>query len=169
MKITDVGVVVHERTLPAGVFARPTMPVGVVTISTDEGVDGHVFISPPGVDVAPQLVSAAKPMLLGRDPVDIDAIWHDFAARSRMFDPTVQGYVDIALWDIAGKVAGLPVHQMLGSCRGSVPAYASSWVHPDNAVYVEEALAYRAMGFAGYKLHPPTQRRHLPSVAPRPR
>jgi len=86
------------------------MPIGVVTISTDEGVDGDVFLSPPGVDVASQLVSLAKPMLLGRDPLDIGAIWHDFAARSRMFDATVQGYIDIALWDCAGFHILLPAH-----------------------------------------------------------
>ncbi len=162
MRITDLRVIVHERATPRGVFPRPTMPIGVVTISTDEGIDGHVFLSPPGVDVAPQLVNVAKPMLVGRDPLDLGAIWHDFAARARMFDPTVQGYVDIALWDIAGKAAGLPVHRLLGTCRTSVPAYASSWVHRHDATYVEEALAYREQGFVGYKLHPPTQRRHVP-------
>ena len=94
--------------LPPGVFSRASMPIGVVTISTDEGVDGDVFLSPPGVDVASQLVSLAKPMLLGRDPLDIGAIWHDFAARSRMFDATVQGYIDIALWDCAGFHILLP-------------------------------------------------------------
>ena len=83
-----------------------------------------------------------------------------------MFDPTVQGYVDIALWDIAGKAAGLPVHRLLGTARTAVPSYSSSWVHPNNATYVEEALAYRERGFVGYKLHPPTQRRRMPVVGP---
>ena len=40
------------------------MPIGVVTISTDEGIDGHAFLRPPGVDVAPQLISMAKPILV---------------------------------------------------------------------------------------------------------
>jgi L-alanine-DL-glutamate epimerase-like enolase superfamily enzyme len=161
MKITDLRIVVHERRTPAGT-GRPSMPLGVMTISTDEGIDGHVFVSAPGPDVSQQLVSAAKLMLLGRNPLDIGAIWHDIAAFSRMFDPTVQGYVDLALWDIAGKVAGLPVHRLLGTCRTRVPAYASSWVHPDNATYAREAVAYAEAGFAGYKLHPPTQRRRIP-------
>ena len=116
--------------------------------------------------MTPQLLGPAKQLLVGRDPLDIGAIWHDFHVRARMFDPNVQGYVDIALWDIAGKVAGLPVHRLLGSARTVVPSYASSWVHADNSTYVEEALAYRARGFVGYKLHPPTQRRRLPVGGP---
>jgi L-alanine-DL-glutamate epimerase-like enolase superfamily enzyme len=96
-----------------------------VTISTDEGIEGHMFVAAPGADVTQQLVSTAKPMLLGRNPLDIGAIWRDLAAFPRLLDPTVQGYVDIALWDIAGKVAGLPVHRLLGSCRTRVPCYAS--------------------------------------------
>ena len=128
--------------MPPG-MGPPTARINVVTIATDEGIDGHVFVTGPGVDVTPQLLGGAKQLLVGRDPLDIGAIWHDFRLRARMFDPTVQGYVDIALWDIAGKAAGLPVHRLLGSARTSVPSYSSSWVHPNNATYVEEALAYR--------------------------
>jgi L-alanine-DL-glutamate epimerase-like enolase superfamily enzyme len=161
MKINDLRIVIHERKMPAGT-GRPSTPLGVMTISTDEGIDGTVFLSAPGPDVTQQLVSVVKPRLLGRDPLDIGAIWHAIAGMARMLDPTVQGYVDLALWDITGKVAGLPVHRLLGTCRTSAPAYASSWVHPDNATYAEEAAAYAAQGFAGYKLHPPTQRRRMP-------
>jgi L-alanine-DL-glutamate epimerase-like enolase superfamily enzyme len=161
MKITDLRIVIHERKSPTGT-GLPSMPLGVMTISTDEGIDGSVFVSAPGPDVTRQLVSVVKPRLLGRDALDIGAIWHAIAGFGRMLDPTVQGYVDLALWDIAGKVAGLPVHRLLGTCRTTVPAYASSWVHPDNATYAEEAAAYAAQGFPGYKLHPPTQRRRMP-------
>ncbi len=144
----------------------PTARLNVVTIATDEAIDGHVFVTGPGVDVTPQLLGPAKQLLVGRDPLDIVAIWHDFRARSRMFDATVQGYVDIALWDIAGKAAGLPLHRLLGTARTEVPSYASSWVHASNATYVDEALAYRERGFVGYKLHPPTQRRRMPVGGP---
>ena len=120
------------------------------------------MISGPGVDVTPQLIGVVKPLLLGRDPLQIGAIWNLIAARSRSLDPTVQGYVDIALWDILGKFAGQPIHRLLGSSRNRIACYASSWVHADNATYVDEALAYRSQGFHGYKLPPPTQRRTMP-------
>jgi L-alanine-DL-glutamate epimerase-like enolase superfamily enzyme len=128
----------------------------VVTIATDEGIDGHVFVTGPGVDVTPQLIGGAKQVLVGRDPLDIGAIWHDFRVRARMFDPTVQGYVDIALWDIAGKVANLPIHRLLGSYRDRAPAYASSAVLGTKQAYAEEAARFKSDGWTAYKIHPPT-------------
>jgi L-alanine-DL-glutamate epimerase-like enolase superfamily enzyme len=71
------------------------------------------------------------------------------------------GVHHVALWDIAGKAAGLPIHRLLGTVRHQLPAYISSWVHADSATYAEEAAAYKDQGFAAYKLHPPTQRRML--------
>jgi L-alanine-DL-glutamate epimerase-like enolase superfamily enzyme len=160
MKITDVTVVVHDRTLPHG-MPLPPMRMGVLRIHTDAGIEGNTFISPPGPDVTEQIIKQVKPMLLGRDPLDIGAIWHELWSKRRGMHTTVQGHIDVALWDIAGKAAGLPIHRLLGNVRHEVPAYISSWIHGDNATYAEEAAAYKAQGFTAYKMHPPTQRRML--------
>ncbi len=160
VKITDVTVVVHDRTLPKG-MPLPPMRMSVLCIHTDEGIEGNTFISPPGPDVTEQIIKQVKPVLIGRDPLDIGAIWHDLWAKRRGMHSTVQGYVDVALWDIAGKASGLPIHRLLGTVRHELPAYISSWIHGDNATYAEEAAAYKAQGFTAYKLHPPTQRRML--------
>jgi L-alanine-DL-glutamate epimerase-like enolase superfamily enzyme len=63
--------------------------------------------------------------------------------------------MDIALWDIAGKIAGLPIHSLLGSYRDRVPAYISSAVLPSPQAYAEEALYYQSINMAAYKIHPP--------------
>ena len=110
MKITDVSVVVHERPLPPG-MPLPPMRMGVLRIRTDEGIEGNTFISPPGPDITDQIVSLVKPLLIGRDPLDIGAIWHELWDKRRSMHSTVQGHVDVALWDIAGKAADLPVHR----------------------------------------------------------
>jgi L-alanine-DL-glutamate epimerase-like enolase superfamily enzyme len=68
----------------------------------------------------------------------------------------VQGYVDVVLWDIAGKAVGLPVHRLLGTCRHKILGYASSWALPDAQAYVHEALAYKELGLRAYKVHPPS-------------
>jgi L-alanine-DL-glutamate epimerase-like enolase superfamily enzyme len=160
VKITDVSVVVHERKLPTG-MPLPAMEIAVLRIHTDVGIEGNTFMSPPGPDVTEQILRQVKPLLINRDPLDIGAIWHELWAKRRAMHSTVQGYVDVALWDIAGKAAGLPIHRLLGTVRHEVPAYVSSWVHPESAIYAEEAAAYKEQGFSAYKLHPPTQRRML--------
>src|SRR6202044_1459430 len=77
------------------------------------------------------------------------------ARMSRFGDPMAIGTVDVALWDIAGKVAGLPIHRLLGSYRDRGPAYFASGHHNAREDYPEEALSWRALGRRGYKVPPP--------------
>ena len=53
------------------------------------------------------------------------------------------GALDVALWDLAGKVAGLPIHRLIGTYRDRVPAYASSQILDAASAYVEQAHEYR--------------------------
>jgi L-alanine-DL-glutamate epimerase-like enolase superfamily enzyme len=66
------------------------------------------------------------------------------------------GAMDVALWDIAGKVAGMPIHRLLGSYRESAPAYASSAVLATKEAYATEAARFKSEGWTAYKIHPPT-------------
>jgi len=60
--------------------------------------------------------------------------------------------VDIALWDLAGRAAGKPVHALLGGAvRERLPAYASNLQPVDQALLVEEARAYVAEGYRAMK------------------
>ncbi len=59
VKITDVSVVGHERLLPAGT-PMPLMQMGVLRIHTDEGIEGNNFLSPPGPDVADQILDSSS-------------------------------------------------------------------------------------------------------------
>ena len=67
----------------------------------------------------------------------------------------VIGAIDVALWDLAGKIAGVPIHRLMGSYRESVPAYASSAVFENTEEYVDEAVRYKENGWQAYKIHPP--------------
>ncbi len=162
MRITDLSVSVHSYTPPRTVGFPNEGIMGVLTIDTDEGLRGHTFLFDqaavgPGVEaLGRQLVRDVKPRLLERDPLDIGAVWHELRSMSRSLHPAVQGYVDVTLWDIAGKAAGLPVHRLLGTCREEMPVYASSWALPDAQAYIDEALAYLEMGIRAYKVHPPS-------------
>jgi L-alanine-DL-glutamate epimerase-like enolase superfamily enzyme len=163
VRITDVRIVLHARRargrLPFGAGSDGTVPLGVLTIDTDEGVQGVDFLPGPGPGAAivgQQIVTFLKPLLLGRDPLEIGALWQAMHRRQRFVDPAAIGVVDVALWDLAGKAAGWPIHRLLGSYRQRVPAYFSSGHHERAADYAEEAAHWQRQGWQGYKLHPPS-------------
>ncbi len=171
LTITDVRIIMHNRRSDSlDVFGIPdgNLPLGVLIVETNEGITGNSFLSFPGPGpraIADQIVRFLKPLLLGSNPLDIGVLWARMAAIGRWFvDPIAIGAVDIALWDIAGKVAGLPIHRLLGTCRDTVPAYFSSGRHSTAEEYADEALYWRDCGWKGYKLHPPTSPFRQPSV-----
>jgi L-alanine-DL-glutamate epimerase-like enolase superfamily enzyme len=160
VRITDITVVLHERR-PTGSAsfgpARP-VPLGVLRIETDEGIEGNAFLSNPGpgpAQIADQIVSVVKPWLNGEDPLDIGRHWRRLENLVHYLSPHTVGTVDVALWDIAGKAAGLPVHRLLGTCRDRIPAYFSTAHHQSAAEYADEAVYWREQDWKGYKLHPP--------------
>jgi L-alanine-DL-glutamate epimerase-like enolase superfamily enzyme len=103
------------------------------------------------------LVRVLKPVLLGQDPLDRERLNYELWKRVRASRVRLIGALDVALWDIAGKVAGLPIHRILGSFRDRIPAYVSSQVLDSADAYVDQALEYRSGGWAAYKIHPPQE------------
>ena len=166
MKITELTVTLFAwEDLPARQFGRHTgrmaggrSELGLVTIRTDGGVEGHAFLgsSSRGADLdAASLIRFLKPLVIGQNPLDRERIFQQMWARSRNTTLRCIGAIDVALWDIAGKVAGLPIHQLLGSYRESIAAYASSAVLPSKEAYAQEAVEIKSQGFHAYKIHPP--------------
>jgi L-alanine-DL-glutamate epimerase-like enolase superfamily enzyme len=103
------------------------------------------------------MVSVAKRLVDGEDPLEREKIWQKMwklGTRNRL-SIFAMSCIDVALWDIAGKAANLPVYKLIGACRDKVPAYASSGVHHSVEDYVEEALRCKERGYKAYKLHPP--------------
>ena len=81
MRITGVSVVLHERAtrarLPFGIAAGGTVPLGVLSLRTDEGIEGHSFLSFPGPGpeaIGRQIVTFLQPVLVGRDPLTDSAL-----------------------------------------------------------------------------------------------
>jgi L-alanine-DL-glutamate epimerase-like enolase superfamily enzyme len=160
MLIRDIDVVLHQRRSKLAVFGvrDGLLPMGVLRVSTDEGIVGSSFLSYPGpgpAAIADEIVRVVKPLLVGQDPLDIGRHWRRLAGLGHFLSPITRGVVDVALWDIAGQAAGLPIHRLLGSCRDRVPVYFSSGHHAAPEQYADEALHWKSEGFTGYKLHPP--------------
>ncbi|GAA4339319.1 enolase C-terminal domain-like protein [Pigmentiphaga soli] len=132
--------------------------LGLLRISTNEGIDGHAFLGSaynPATNDGPSLISFLKPILLGKNPLDREWLHHALWAKARVTTTRAIGAIDVALWDIAGKAAGQPIHRLLGSYRDRIAAYATSPVYTEPALYVEEACRLKEEGWTAYKIHPP--------------
>src|SRR5713101_4276213 len=166
MKITDVHLTLFAwNDIPVTQYGRHTgkfggaSQLGLLTIATDEGVQGHAFLGSAmrGAHIDGQsLIQYLRPVVLGQDPLERERLYQAMWQRNRQTTYRAIGAVDVALWDIAGKVAGLPIHRLLGSYRDRVPAYASSAVLGSKEEYAAEAAKFKSEGWSAYKIHPPT-------------
>jgi len=166
VKITDVELTLFAWDgIPTTTYGRHTgrfagaSQLGLLTIRTDQGVEGHAFLGSamrPATLDAQSLILALAPAVMGEDPLDRERLYQAMAQRIRTTTLRALGAMDIALWDIAGKVAGMPIHRLLGSYRQNVRAYASSAVLPSTEAYVDEAKTFKSEGWTAYKIHPPT-------------
>lgn len=162
MKITNVKVdMFNWKSAPwrtgVGTTFGDTRQLGIVTVETDGGASGNAFLgsSRMGADhFVKGLIEFIKPLVVGRDPQDIGAIWWDMWKMNRSVSTNVIGAIDICLWDINGKIAGQPIHRLLGTCKESVPVYSSTAYHETNEEYAEEAVRIKEMGWSAHKIHP---------------
>lgn len=170
MKITGITTLVLEALLGERGFGwslRVTdrRQTALCVIETDNGLQGvgeALYLGP--ATVAAQVIRELfGPLLLGKDPLDTSVLWDLMYDWSR--DGGQKGLpiaalsaIDIALWDIKGKALGVPVYKLLGGAyRRRARVYATGLYEPQNvpsveAALVEEALGYKAAGFAGMKL-----------------
>ena len=139
----------------------------LVEVQTDEGITGWGECFGPGnVALANKgiIEKVIQPMILGDDPMDRDVIWHKVYNLLRdhgqkgMPMQSLSG-VDIALWDIAGKVAGLPLHKLIGGAhRTQVQAYGYGMMLKRETVddhvarFKDEAAEILDMGFKATKM-----------------
>jgi len=125
----------------------------LVLIHTDEGITG-VSAAPVGIDLQRVLLSnVIEPIVVGSDPQAIESTWSRLAARVRGQDAgDLVGAIDVALWDIVGKIAGLPLYRLFGGDRARLQCYAAPSMRPDVDQLLDEVVAYRDQGFQGVKL-----------------
>ncbi len=169
MKITDIETIVVNMPMKIarsaallGGRARTSMDTLLVRIDTDQAVSGwgEAFI---GYRLCPTTRAAIetliKPMCIGRDATAISALTDDLQRKLQGVGrngPVIYGLsaIDIALWDIAGKIANLPLYRLLGgSTKLDLPAYASLLRYGDAktvAYQTEDALS---RGYRQIKVH----------------
>jgi L-alanine-DL-glutamate epimerase-like enolase superfamily enzyme len=150
----------------------------VVEIESDDGLVGIGEIhGRPQAEIV-RILDRFKTLLVGEDPLDHEQLYerlfratysrdsHAFAAADGQphfgagAKPQLMAAIagiDIALWDIRGKAAGVPLWKLLGATRSTVPAYASGGYYgPGGEPYLEdlvqEMTGYRRLGFPAVKM-----------------
>ena len=166
IRTRQVNVPLPEPFYPAWAPGRAETEIRLayVRIDTDAGVygiAGHEFFG-----AEEQCVARAARYLMGEDPLQIEK----HAGTLRYLWPyfgTAVWFIEIALWDILGKVAGLPLYKLLGNVRDSIPAYASTGQNRTPAQRADDARRLRDEGYRAIKLriHGETMAEDLAQVA----
>jgi L-alanine-DL-glutamate epimerase-like enolase superfamily enzyme len=123
---------------------RRAFDATLVTVATDEGVTGY------GSGDTMDGFAAFEGLFLGQDPCQVAR--HVRTLETIGFHAARYWPLEAALWDITGKVAGLPVAVLFGGARASIPAYASFGELKGPAQRAEAVLAARAAGFRAVKI-----------------
>jgi len=135
--------------------------VTIVKIITDNGITG---IGECIARISPRITESIvidffKPILIGRDPLEFESLWHDMynmmrgRGHSRGFFIEAIAGIDIAIWDIIGKYHKLPIAKLLGgSSDKQIEVYASSLMHKEIQILEKEAESLVEKGYKAIKL-----------------
>ena len=115
----------------------------MLAVTTDDGITGHAFLgtssNPASLD-GPGLIRFLKPLLMEQNPLDRERLNRLLWARVRAATVRGIGACDIALWDIAGKAAGLPIHRLIGTSRDHIAAYTHRDIRVESPHFHDERI-----------------------------
>ena len=141
----------------------PARPALVLEMATEDGAVGigeSAIYGGPGSVVETTIHDELAPRLLGREVARPEQLWATMTARSHqhgdggILNAAVSG-LDIAIWDLVGRLAGLPLYQLLGGYRDEIPAYASAGFYmegKDKEELAAESKGYVEAGFRHLKI-----------------
>jgi L-alanine-DL-glutamate epimerase-like enolase superfamily enzyme len=163
MKITSIqSFILAVPTRKPMALQYPEQKLVVAKISTSEGIEGLgyslVFGGGGAEAVRAYLEARLKPVLLGEEALFVERLWErmfraDMGVRKIGLAAYALSALDIGLWDIAGKAAGLPLYKLWGAASERVPAYGSGgWARYSTEELIAEAEKYAALGCRYYKM-----------------
>src|SRR5262245_45554773 len=151
IKITDI------KTFLVGVGNRNLV---FVKVETDQGIDGVGEAYSCGPDEATvATVADFKRWLVGQEPRNIEHLWATMYNFTRfpgglVVNAAISG-IEHALWDIAGKAAGLPVYMLLGGkCREKIRVYQSAGGSEPKQVADNAKALVEKYGYTAVKMSP---------------
>lgn len=133
----------------------------VLRIRTEDGIEGNCTVGDRAGNSDPlfdRIIRDLKPRVVGMEVAEREKLWSDLEKLGGGHGASIHAAwscVDVALWDIAGKAANAPIHQLLGTARYDTPVYATYPPRHANAEgFVEEGFELKSQGFTAYKIHP---------------
>jgi len=134
----------------------------IVRITDADGVVGTGYsytIGTGGHSVMELLKRTLAPALIGREAMEIEAIWRDLfflthATTVGAITSIALAAIDTALWDLRCVKLGQPLHLAAGGAKNEVPLYTTEggWLHLDTTALVDDAQQAKAQGFGGSKI-----------------
>ena len=131
----------------------------IVRLTTDQGLEGFgvTYNEVGGIATKTLIEDSLAPMLIGRNPFETEQYWQDMfqylrgvGRKGLMF--CALSVVDIALWDLKGKITGMPVYQLMGGAETKLPVYASGgWSSYTDDELVEEMKGLVDLGYSMIK------------------
>ncbi len=176
MKITAIDTCILTVPTPRPMALQyPQQKLVVAEIATDEGVKGlgySLVFGGGGAEAVLAYAERLKAVLVGEDPLFVERLWDRmFRADQGIKKQGVAAYalaaLDIGLWDIAGKAAGLPLYKLWGAVTDRIPAYGSGgWSKYSEKELLAEAEKYAELGCRYYKMkiHHPDPRENRKRV-----
>jgi L-alanine-DL-glutamate epimerase-like enolase superfamily enzyme len=132
----------------------------LVKVTTDQGLEGWgEAFGFMGVTVVQAAIDEViTPLCVGQDATRIAGLMREVQGKLDVFGrggplTFALSAVDIALWDIAGKAAGTPLHRLLGGGRADLACYASLNAYSDPALVRADVRHALDSGFCAIKLH----------------
>jgi L-alanine-DL-glutamate epimerase-like enolase superfamily enzyme len=137
---------------------RNVLVVEIETESGHVGLGYQLYLREGFRTVKACIEETVAPRLLGRDASEVEAIWRELymgnVADGRGGAPVFAlAAVDVALWDIVGQAAGMPLHRLWGHYRKEVPAYGSGcWRGLGGEGMAEKARRFVERGYRAVKM-----------------
>lgn len=161
MKITKMEVHAYSKPydvpISNGKYTYHNTEIIICLVHTDDGITGVGWTH--GDEITYTAAKKIEPYIVGEDPLNVERIWE------KIYLPKIFGRkglatraisaVDIALWDIRGKYANMPLYKMLGGFRNEVPVYVAGGYYEtgkSNAKLQEEMEANLAKGVKAIKM-----------------
>ena len=150
------------KTVTMGIGSTTKRDTIIVRVETSEGITGYGEAHPgrsPGAVVS-LIHNTLAPMLIGMNATDVIGVWKRVHRMQLSSHGVGSGAslglsgIDMALWDIRGKAAKMPLYELLGGSKRRLPAYAGgiSLGYQPKESLAEEAQEYVARGYKAIKL-----------------